>query len=231
MSLQDVFIEELRDLYSAENQLVKSLPKMAKAASDGELKSGIKNHLEQTRGQIERLKQVFQILGKKPTGQHCNGMEGVVAEGKEAIESDEEGAVKDVQLIGASLRVEHYEIAGYTAAIAIAKTLGQKEIVGLLTQTLQEEQATGKLLLAQAKPLLKEAGSEDDAEEEQDDDEPEDAEEAESKQKSEEDEQEAEESLGEEEEDSDSKEEAALDDEEEEPVPAKKAAKKSKSKK
>jgi ferritin-like metal-binding protein YciE len=200
MSLQDVFIEELRDLYSAENQLVKSLPKMAKASSDSALKDSIKNHLEETKGQVERLKQAFQILGKKPTGQHCNGMEGVVAEGKEAIESDEEGAVKDVQLIGASLRVEHYEIAGYTAAIAIAKTLGQKEIAGLLTETLKQEQATAKLLLNSAKPLLKEAGSEDDADEEEDDDEPEDAEEAESKQKSEEDEREAQESESEEEE-------------------------------
>ncbi|WP_263382744.1 YciE/YciF ferroxidase family protein [Granulicella arctica] len=198
MSLQDVFIEELRDLYSAENQLVKSLPKMARAASGSELKDGIKNHLEETKGQVDRLKQIFQILGKKPTGQHCNGMEGVVAEGKEAIESDEEGATKDVQLIGASLRVEHYEIAGYTAAIAIAKTLGQKEIVGLLTETLKEEQATGKLLLSQAKPLLKEAGSEDDADEEEDSDEPEDGEEAESKRKSEEDEAEAQKSEGEE---------------------------------
>ncbi len=198
MSLQDVFIEELRDLYSAENQLVKALPKVAKAASDSELKDSIKTHLEQTKNQVERLKQVFGILGKKPTGQHCNGMEGVIAEGKEAIESDEEGSVKDVQLIGASLRVEHYEIAGYTAAIAIAKTLGQKEIAGLLTETLQEEQATAKQLLAQSKPLLKDAGSEDDADEEEDDDEPEDEEKAESKRKSEEDEAQAEASEGEE---------------------------------
>ncbi len=198
MSLQDVFIEELRDLYSAENQIVKALPKMAKAADNEDLKAAFKTHLEETKGQVDRLKQAFEHLGKKPTGQHCNGMEGVVAEGKEAIESDEEGAVKDVQLIGAALRVEHYEIAGYTAAIAIAKTLGQKEIADLLTETLKEEQATGKLLIAHSKPLLKEAGSEEDADEEEDDDEPEDAEEAESKQKSEEDEREAEESEKEE---------------------------------
>ncbi len=191
MSLQDVFIEEMRDLYSAENQLVKALPKMAKACSDAELKAAIVKHLEETKGQVERLKQAFQILGKKPTGQHCNGMEGVVAEGKEAIESDEEGAVKDVQLIGAALRVEHYEIAGYTAAIGIAKELGQKEIAGLLTQTLNEEQTAGKTLLTSSKTLLKQAGSEDDADEEEDSDEPEDAEEAESKRKSEEDEAEA----------------------------------------
>ena len=209
MSLQDVFIEELRDLYSAENQLVKALPRMARAAKAAPLKDSIKSHLEETKGQVDRLKQIFQIIGKKPTGQHCNGMEGVVAEGKEAIESDEEGAVKDVQLIGAQLRVEHYEIAGYTAAIAIAKTLGQKEIVSLLTETLKEEQNAGKLLLSTVKPLLKEAGSEEDADEEEDDDEPEDAEEAESKQKSEEDEREAQES----------------EEEEPTPTPAKKSAK------
>lgn len=191
MSLQDVFLEELRDLYSAENQLVKALPKVAKAASNADLKAAITLHLEQTKGQVDRLKQIFQQLGKKPTGQHCNGMEGVVAEGKEAIESDEEGAVKDVQLIGASLRVEHYEIAGYTAAIAIAKTLGEKEIVALLTETLKEEQATGKVLLAHSKPLLAEAVSEAEAHEAEDSDEPEDAEEEESKRKSEEDEAEA----------------------------------------
>ena len=118
-------------------------------------------------------------------------MEGLVAEAKEAIESDEEGAVKDVQLIGGGLRIEHYEIAGYTAAIAIAKTLGEKEIVALLTETLKEEQATGKILLNQAKPLLVEAGSEEDADEEEDSDEPEDEEEEESARKSEQDEAEA----------------------------------------
>lgn len=195
MSLQDVFIEELRDLYSAENQLVKALPKMAKAASSAELRSLITDHLAETKGQVDRLKEAFGHLGKKPTGQHCNGMEGVVEEGTEAIESDEEGAVKDVQLIGAALRVEHYEIAGYAAAIGIAKTLGQKEIVALLTETLNEEKTAGSKLLTQAKPLLKEAGAEKDAAEEEDDDEPEDAEEAESKQKSEKEERDAEPEL------------------------------------
>ena len=188
MSLQDVFIQELRDLYSAENQLVKALPRMAKATKTASLKSAFATHAEETKGQVERLKQAFQILGKKPTGQHCNGMEGVVKEGKEAIESDEETSVKDVELIGAGLRVEHYEIAGYTAAIAIAKALGQKEIAGLLNESLKEETAAGKKLLAESKPALKGATAEEDADEEEDDDEPEDAEEAESKAKSEQDE-------------------------------------------
>lgn len=191
MSLQDVFIQELRDLYSAENQLVKALPKMAKATKTPSLRTAFTSHLEETKGQVERLKQAFQIIGKKPTGQHCEGMEGVVKEGKEAIESDEETDVKDVELIGAGLRVEHYEIAGYTAAIAIAKALGQKEIATLLNETLKEELAAGKKLIAESKPALKGAVSEEGAAEEEDDDEPEDAKEAESKAKSEQDEAEA----------------------------------------
>lgn len=169
MSLQNVFIEELRDLYSAENQLVKALPKMAKAASTPELKTLITEHLEETRGQVERLKQAFQHLGKKPVGQHCNGMEGLIEEGKEAIESDEGGAAsKDIHLIGAALRVEHYEIAGYTAAIEIARALGQKEIGALLKETLEEEKNASKNLLSEAKPLLKEAGSAEGAVQEED---------------------------------------------------------------
>jgi ferritin-like metal-binding protein YciE len=140
MSLQNVLVDELRDLYSAENQLVKALPKMAKAAVSPELKDLFTIHLEETKGQVERLKQAFEHLGKKATGQHCNGMEGLIEEGKDAIGKDEEGATKDVCLIGAALRVEHYEIAGYTSAIAISKVLGHKEVAGLLTETLVEEQ-------------------------------------------------------------------------------------------
>ena len=191
MSLQDVFIEELRDLYSAENQVVKCLPKMAKATKTPELRAAFTNHLAETKGQVDRLKQAFQIIGKKPTGQHCNGMEGVIEEGKDAIESDEEGPTKDVELIGAGLRLEHYEIAGYTAAIAIAKALGQKEIAGLLAETLKEEQSAGKTLLTQSKTALKGATSEDDADEEEDEDEPKDPKDAESEKKSKEDEAEA----------------------------------------
>lgn len=187
MSLQDVFIEELRDLYSAENQLVKALPKMAKATKTPSLKAAFTNHLEETKGQVERLKQAFQMLGKKPTGQHCNGMEGLVEEGTDAIESDEEGATKNVELIGAALRVEHYEIAGYTAAIAIAKSLGETDIAALLNANLQEEIAAGKLLLAESKPALRESASEPGATEEEDDDKPKTAKEKESLKKSEQD--------------------------------------------
>ena len=187
MSLENVLIDELRDLYSAENQLVKALPKMAKAAVSPELKQIFTSHLEETKGHVERLKQVFEHLGKKATGQHCNGMEGVIEEGKDAIETDEEGATKDVCLLGAALRVEHYEIAGYTAAIGIAKALGESEAVELLTQTLREEETAGNKVLAQSKTALSEAAARGD-EEEDDDAPPKTAKEKESARKSKQDE-------------------------------------------
>jgi ferritin-like metal-binding protein YciE len=187
MSLENVLIDELRDLYSAENQLVKALPKMAKAAVNPELKNLFTSHLEETKGHVERLKQVFEHLGKKATGQHCNGMEGLIEEGKDAIETDEEGATKDVCLLGAALRVEHYEIAGYTAAIAIAKTLGKREAAGLLTETLREEEAASSKVLAQSKPTLSASSAQGD-EEEDDDAAPKTAKEKESARKSKQDE-------------------------------------------
>ncbi len=103
------------------------------------MKATVKEHLEQTKGQVLRLREVFSHIGKKPTGQHCSGMEGCIKEVTEALEKDETGALKDAGILGASLRVEHYEIAGYTAALAIAKALKEKEIVALLTETLNEE--------------------------------------------------------------------------------------------
>jgi len=164
MSLENVLVDELRDLYSAENQLVKALPKMAKGASSPELKDLITTHLEETKGQVERLKQIFDQLGKKPTGELCKGMEGLVKEGQKQLESDEEGAAKDVCIAGAALRVEHYEIAGYTAAIAIAETLGQQEIVALLTESLEEEEVAGQRVQAQAETLIGEAASDNEDE-------------------------------------------------------------------
>jgi ferritin-like metal-binding protein YciE len=172
MSLQDVFIEELRDLYSAENQLVKALPKLAKAAKSPALKELFTTHLEETKGHVERLKMAFETLGKKPTGQHCNGMEGLIEEGKDAIESDEEGPTKNVELTGAALRVEHYEIAGYTAAIAIAKSLGQPKIASLLTETLKEEELAARKVLAESKPALKASAAEKGAKKEEESDTP-----------------------------------------------------------
>jgi len=155
MALQDVLIDELRDMYSAENQLVKALPKLAKGAKDKALKQLFTEHLDETKGQVLRLRQVFEHLGKKPTGQHCNGMEGVIEEGADALEKDEEGASFDSGLVGAALRTEHYEIAGYSASIAMAKTLGLSDVVGLLQENLAEEVAAAKKITAAAQPILK----------------------------------------------------------------------------
>jgi len=173
MSLNELFIEELKDLYNAENQLVKALPKMAKGATSPELKDLITSHLQETKGQVERLKRVFEQLEEKPTGKVCKAMQGLIEEGQEQLQSDEEGATKDVGISGAALRVEHYEIAGYTAAIAIARQLGHDEIVALLTENLEEEQAASEKVEEQAELLIEEASSEseDDASSEEDEDE------------------------------------------------------------
>ena len=191
MSLQEVLIDELRDLYSAENQLVKALPKTVKATKNPEMKTLLRSHLEETKGQVLRLREVFQHLGKKPTGQHCSGMEGCLKEVTEALEKDEEGALKDAGILGASLRVEHYEIAGYSAAIAMAKVLKQKEIVSLLSETLAEEKNAAKNVLSGGTPILKEALSQEEDDEEEEEDEGKSPEEEESEKKSEQDEEEA----------------------------------------
>jgi ferritin-like metal-binding protein YciE len=170
MGLRDVMIEELRDLYSAENQLVKALPKLAKAAEDDELKHGFSAHLEETKGQVERLKQVFLLLDEKPTGKHCNGMEGLIEEGKEAMDEEEEGEAYDIGLIGAGARVEHYEIAGYTSAIAMLKGLGLEEGAELLVETLNEENAALENLESKLQELIV-AAAEIDTSDEDDEDE------------------------------------------------------------
>src|SRR5271155_4751887 len=144
MALSEVLIDELRDMYSAENQLVKALPKLAQGANNQELQQLFTLHLEETKGQVARLQQVFELLGEKPTGEHCNGMEGVIEEGADALEKKEDGASFDAGLVGAALRTEHYEIAGYTATIAMAKALGMSDVVALLTENLEEEETAAK---------------------------------------------------------------------------------------
>jgi ferritin-like metal-binding protein YciE len=159
MALKDVLIDELRDMYSAENQLVKALPKLAKGAKNSQLKSLFAAHLEETKGQVLRLKQVFEIFGEKPTGEHCNGMEGVIEEGADALEKGQEGASFDSGIVGAALRTEHYEIAGYEAAIDMSNTLGLSDVTALLTENLNEELAAAKKIKAAAKPIFQEASS------------------------------------------------------------------------
>jgi ferritin-like metal-binding protein YciE len=153
-------LDELRDMYSAENQLVVALPKLSKGANNGELKALFNAHLGETKGHVLRLKQIFELMEEKPTGEHCKGMEGLIEEGSNALEKDEEGASFDSGLIGAALRTEHYEIAGYTASILMAKTLGLGEVASLLTENLNEEVAAAKKIEAAAGPIVKESAQE-----------------------------------------------------------------------
>jgi ferritin-like metal-binding protein YciE len=160
MALKDVLLDELRDMYSAENQLVKALPKLAKGAKNPKLKQLFAAHLQETQGQVERLKKVFVELGEKPTGQHCNGMEGVIEEGKDALEKDEEGASFDSGLIGAALRTEHYEIAGYEACISMATTLALPQIAKLLSSNLKEELTAATKIAAAGIPIMRQSAEE-----------------------------------------------------------------------
>ena len=145
-SLDALLQHELKDLYSAETQLVKALPKMAKAAHNEELKSGFEEHLEQTKEHVNRLQQIAEELEVKLTGHKCKAMEGLIEEGEEMIKEDGEPSVKDAGLIGAAQRVEHYEIAAYGTAIALARHLGHKDIAQILEQTLSEEKETDEKL-------------------------------------------------------------------------------------
>jgi ferritin-like metal-binding protein YciE len=153
-SLQKLYIEELRDLYNAENQLVKALPKMAKGASHQELKQAFEDHLDQTKEHVERLEEIFKRLDEKPTGKTCKGMKGLIEEGAEMLEEDGDEAVLDAALIGAAQRVEHYEIAAYGTVRTFANMLGEQEAVELLQQTLDEEGETDKLLTELAESVV-----------------------------------------------------------------------------
>lgn len=166
-SLRDLLIDELRDLHNAENQLIKALPKMAKAASHEELKEGFKTHLEETREHVDRLERCFKILGEKARGKKCHAMEGLVEEGKEAIEEDAPDAIRDAKLIGAAQRVEHYEIAAYGTARSFAQTLGETKVADLLQETLDEEGETDKKLTALAETINEEANSADSEDEDE----------------------------------------------------------------
>ena len=153
-TIEELFIDELKDLYSAEKQITKSLPKLAKAATSPELKDAFETHLKETFGQIERLEKVFDILGKSPRGKTCNGMKGVLEEGAEVLEETEKGSsVRDAALISAAQRVEHYEMAGYGCVREYATLLGQKEIAKLLEETLEEEKAADSKLGKVAKQI------------------------------------------------------------------------------
>ncbi|HTP67446.1 MAG TPA: ferritin-like domain-containing protein [Dongiaceae bacterium] len=166
-TLRGLFLDELRDLYDAENRLVKALPKMAKAANSDELRSGIETHLEQTKEHVERLKQIMSSLDEKPSGKKCAGMIGILQEGDEMLEEDFDGSVKDAALISAAQRVEHYEIAAYGCVRTWAKELGEEEAAELLEKTLTEEKETDEKLTELAETVNQEAVSESSGSEEE----------------------------------------------------------------
>jgi len=145
-TLHDAFLDELRDTYDAEKQLTKALPKMAKAAASPELREAFESHLQETRGQIDRLEQVFASLEEKVQGKHCDGIAGIIEEGKSIMEEDFDDTTMDACLIAAGQRAEHYEIAAYGTLVAWAKAMGHEEAADLLSQNLDEEKAADEKL-------------------------------------------------------------------------------------
>jgi ferritin-like metal-binding protein YciE len=146
MTLHEMLVDEIKDLYHAEKQLTKALPKMAKAATHDDLREAFEMHLEETQEQITRLEEVFEALGEKVKAKPCPGMAGIIEEGNDTMKEDAEGAVMDAALIAAAQRAEHYEIGAYGTCIEWARLMGHTEVVSLLEQTLEEEKATDKKL-------------------------------------------------------------------------------------
>jgi ferritin-like metal-binding protein YciE len=166
-SLDDLLVHELQDIYNAEGQILKALPKMIKTASHPELQSALEEHLEQTEGQVERLNQVFKLLGVPAKGKKCEGMAGVIEEGKRVMEEEAEPAVMDAALIAAAQKVEHYEIASYGCVCTYAEMLGYDQVHDLLGQNLDEEETADEKLSALAESVINvEAEESEDAEEE-----------------------------------------------------------------
>lgn len=160
-TVRDLLADELKDLYSAEKQLTKAIPKMAKGASNPELKQALEKHLVETQGQVARLETIAEMMEVRPVGKKCKGMEGVIEEGSEMLEAEGGQDVLDLALIGAANRVEHYEISGYMSAIILAQQLGQQEVVRLLTESLSEEQHTEELLRQMAAQVLSQMDKQD----------------------------------------------------------------------
>ena len=167
-SLDDLLVHELQDIYNAEGQILKALPKMAKAANNPDLKAAFEEHRVQTEGQVKRLEQVFKLLGQPVKGKKCEGMAGLIEEGKKVLEEDAEPQVLDAALIAAAQKVEHYEIASYGCVCTYAEMLGHEEAHELLGQNLDEEETTDERLTALAESVINieaEAGSEEEEEE------------------------------------------------------------------
>jgi ferritin-like metal-binding protein YciE len=153
-SLQDLLVEEMRDLYNAENQLLKAMPRMARKASNPQLKKAFETHMRETEGHVQRLQKIFDKLGKKPTGKKCAAMEGLIEEGKEMMGEDMEEDTMDAALISIAQKVEHYEIASYGTVRTWAEQLGDDQAAKLLQQTLDEEGRTDKLLTELAESVV-----------------------------------------------------------------------------
>ncbi len=169
-SLKELYLDELRDLHNAENQLVKALPKMAKASSSDQLRQGFEEHLEQTRGHVQRLEQIFERLNEKPRGKKCLGMEGLIKEGSEIMGEDFDDEAMDAAIISAAQRVEHYEIAAYGTVRDFAQILGYDEDASLLQETLDEEKETDQKLTELSKEINVEASSGEGEETEEEED-------------------------------------------------------------
>ena len=168
---QDFFVDELKDIYSAEKQAIRAYPKLAKAVSSPQLKEALQTHLEETKGQVERLDQVFEILEKRASGKTCEAMKGLVEESSEALEEIEKGPILDAAIIACGQRMEHYEMAAYGTVLALAKAMGQDEIAQLLSQTLEEEKATDQKLTQVSESVNKEAIGDDEEEEDEEEEE------------------------------------------------------------
>lgn len=166
-TLQDLMIAELKDLYSAETQLVKALPKMAAGATTASLKKALGDHLEQTKGHVSRLEQIFETLGASPRGKSCKAMEGLCEEGAEMLAEEGEDSVRDAGIIASAQRVEHYEMAAYGSTIAFARQMGHDEIVALLQETLDEEKTADALLSKIAESEINPAADTGDGEEDE----------------------------------------------------------------
>ena len=153
LSLEDAFVEELRDIYYAEKQITKALPKMAKKATNPDLKAGFEKHLRETEGQVRRLEEVFELLGEKAKGKKCEAMDGLLEEGKDVMQEDAEDEVRDALMIAAAQKVEHYEIATYGTLCTWAELLGMDQVARLLKQTLSEEKTTDEKLTQVARKI------------------------------------------------------------------------------
>ena len=172
-SLRELLTDEVRDLYNAEKQLIKALPKMAKAATSDDLREAFESHLEETENQVGRLEQVFKLLGQQPRGKHCAGIAGIIEEGNDLMSEAFDGSVLDAGLIAGGQRAEHYEIAAYGSVLAWAKTLGMDDVISLLEPTLEEEKAADEKLSQLAESSVNSAaaaGESESAEDEEDED-------------------------------------------------------------